>query len=97
MSGARMCQSISDSVKQMIKSVQQSRMKEGSKTATLLPQETGGSLERMKKDINDLHEGRNIGNRCNCNKKYRSGIVSRAKAGKDYELGDKKLDFCTRD
>ena len=81
----------------MNKSEQQSRMEDWSKTATLLPKETGGSLERMRKDINDLQEGRNIGNRCNCNTKYRSGIVSRVKARKDYELGDKKLDFCTGD
>jgi len=81
----------------MNKSVQQSRMEGWSKRATLLPQETGGFLERVRKDINDLQERRNIGNRCNCNTKHRSGIVSRVKAGKDYELGDKKLDFCTGD
>lgn len=68
-------------------------MEDWSKTATLLPQETGGSLERMKKDINDLQERINIGNRCNCNTKYRSGIVNRVKAGKDYELGEKKPGF----
>ena len=68
-------------------------MEDWSKTATLFPQETGGSLERMRKDINDLQERRNIGNRCNCNTKYRSGIVNRVKAGKNYDLGDKKLGF----
>lgn len=73
-------------VKWMNKSVQQSGMDEWSKIATLLPQKTGGFLERLWKDTNDLHEERNTENECNCNTKYRSGMVSRVKAGKDYEL-----------
>lgn len=77
----------------MNKSVQQSGMAEWSKTATLLPQKTGGFLERIRKDTNDLHEGRNMENGCNCSMKYRSGTVSRVKAGKDYELEIRHLIF----
>lgn len=72
------------------KRANQCRMEEWSKTATLSPWRTGGSLERMKKDINDLQEGRNIGSRCTCSTKYLSGIVTRVKAGKTYELSERQ-------
>lgn len=65
-------------------------MEKWSKTPS--PWRAGGSLERMKKDLNDLQEERNIGNRCTCNTKYLSGIVSKVKAAKAYEH-----DICTGD
>lgn len=44
-------------------------MEEWRETGILLPQETGGYLERIGKYITDFQEGRNIVNNCNCNKK----------------------------
>jgi len=51
-------------------------MKEWREKATLLPQETGGYLERIKRlrNTKDFHEGRKILKNCNCNKKYRIGL-----------------------
>lgn len=54
-------------------------MEERRETATLLPQETGGYLERIRKYIKDFQEGENIMNNCNCNKKYRIGLYLKQK------------------
>lgn len=88
-----MCQRNSGTEKQMSKSMQNG----GVETVSPSPWRTGGSLERMKKDLNDHQEGRSIGNRCTCNTKYLSGIVSRVRAVKANELRDKKHDICTGD